>query len=84
MKVTDLETKYKYTFYVVSRNQYGTSLPTSILKVNISSRAWAGETKFSSASPPHMLEVGGKSATSLQITWNPPVIAHPEDILSYK
>ncbi len=82
--VNDLETNMFYTFYVVARNSYGTSLPTSILKVNVSDASWSGSSITSAASPPHLLEVGAKSALWLDITWNPPVIAHPEDMLSYR
>lgn len=82
--IKDLETNMFYTFYVVARNSYGTSLPTSILKVNVSAVAWTGGSIKGAASPPHLLEVGAKSALWLDITWNPPVIAHPEDILAYR
>jgi len=82
--IGSLETNMFYTFYVVSRNSYGTSLPTSILKVNVSTEAWEGKYLMSATSPPHLLEVGSKSALWLDLTWNPPVIAHPEDILAYR
>ena len=83
VKVEDLVTGRLYSFYVVSRNEKGTSLPSSILTVNISLAAWSGET-VGATSPPHVLRLSSKTTTSLSLEWNPPSIAHPEDQIRYR
>jgi len=86
--VSGLETGGLYRFFVVSRNAQGTSLPSSILRVNVSAAAWGllpkGVVLRGSTSPPHLVEVEAHSATWLQVTWNPPAITHPEDVLRYR
>ena len=83
VKVDGLVTGQLYSFYVVSRNDKGTSLPSSILTVNISLAAWTGQT-VGSTSPPHVLRLSSETTTSLSLEWNPPSIAHPEDQISYR
>eukprot|EP00092_Neocalanus_flemingeri_P093803 GFUD01119242.1.p1 GENE.GFUD01119242.1~~GFUD01119242.1.p1 ORF type:complete len:1460 (+),score=180.34 GFUD01119242.1:219-4598(+) len=84
VKIPDLETGKKYRFFVVSRNEKGTSLPSSIVTVNVSSESWNGTSISGASSPPHLLEVDSHSATWLQFAWNPPAITHPEDVLKYR
>ena len=82
VKVDNLTTNKLYSFYVVSRNSMGTSLPSSILTLNITT---ASKIKSVGAtSPPHGLEVGKSTSSSLELSWNPPAILHPEDQLTYK
>ena len=69
-----------YSFYVVSRNSLGSSLPSSVFSLNISSKTWA---RAGASSPPHQLTVEGKTTDSVDLQWNPPAIRHPEDRLSY-
>ena len=83
VKVDDLETGRLYSFYVVSRNKKGTSLPSSILTVNISLAAWTGQT-VGATSPPHVLRLRSRTESSLSLEWNPPSIAHPEDQIRYR
>ena len=82
--VENLETGTFYRFFVVSRNEKGTSLPSALVKVNVSAAAWDGKGVAGTTSPPHLLEVEAHSATWLQFTWNPPAITHPEDVLKYR
>merc|ERR1719228_81789 len=84
VKIPDLQTGKKYKFFVVSRNQKGTSLPSSIVNLNVSSEAWSGSSIKGASSPPHRLEVESHSATWLQFAWNPPAITHPEDVFKYR
>ena len=84
MKIPNLETGKKYKFFVVSRNEKGTSLPSSIITLNVSAEGWSGKPIEGSSSPPHLLEVESHSATWLQFAWNPPAITHPEDVLKYR
>jgi len=84
VKIQELQTGKKYRFFVVSRNEKGTSLPSSIVTVNVSAKAWNGTSISGSTSPPHLLEVESHSATWLQFVWNPPAITHPEDVLKYR
>ena len=44
IKVSNLTVGGIYKFYVVSRNENGTSLPSSILTLNMSKAAWNGIT----------------------------------------
>ena len=83
VKVDGLETGRLYSFYVVSRNEKGTSLPSSLLTVNISLAAWTGQA-VGATSPPHLLRLRSESTTSLSLEWNPPSIAHPEDQIRYR
>lgn len=76
--IESLEKGALYNFLVISANEYGTSLPSSILTIN------ATKTKEKVAiagvpSAPHSLLLEGKSATSLTILWQPPVISLPTD-----
>ena len=80
----NLETGKSYRIFVVSRNEKGTSLPSSLLRVTASARAWGGREILGTTSPPHFLQVEAHSATWLQFTWNPPAITHPENILKYR
>jgi hypothetical protein len=40
--VSGLKTDTKYRFFVIARNVFGTSLPSSVVTVNVSSAAWDG------------------------------------------
>ena len=80
----NLEAGQFYRFFVVARNNIGTSLPSSLVRLNVSTAAWDGKDVKGTSSPPHLLEVEAHSATWLQFTWNPPAITHPEDVLKYK
>ena len=63
VKVDGLVTGRLYSFYVVARNEKGTSLPSSILTVNISLAAWTGEA-VGATSPPHVLRISSETTTS--------------------
>ena len=83
VKVEGLDTGKVYSFYVVSRNEKGSSLPSSILTTNISLSAWTGQA-VASSSPPHVLRLVSTTTTSLTLQWNPPSVAHPQDRLTYR
>ena len=42
IKINDLTKGEVYSFFVVSRNENGTSLPSSVLTLNVSEAAWNG------------------------------------------
>jgi len=89
VKIEGLETGKIYRFFVISRNDQGTSLPSSIVTLNVSSDAWNGNwdqlPQYKGAtSPPHLLKLDSHAATWLQFTWNTPAISHPEDVLKYR
>ena len=73
-----------YRFFVVSHNQKGSSLPSSIIKLNVSAAAWQGIPISGASSPPHILSLDARSPTWLKFSWNPPAISHPEDLLKYR
>jgi len=84
VKVDGLETGKLYRFFVVSRNDMGTSLPSSIVTLNVSSAAYNTNQMSGATSSPHQLELSSRSSTWLEFTWNPPAISHPEDMLLYR
>lgn len=88
IKITGLEVGRKHSFFVVARNAAGTSLPSSIISLNVSKEAWSGDHAngviHGVSSPPHLLAVESHSATWLQFAWNPPAISHPESVLKYR
>jgi hypothetical protein len=84
VKISGLEVGSLYRFFVVSHNQKGSSLPSSIIKLNVSAAAWQGIPISGASSPPHILSLDGRSPTGLTFSWNPPAISHPEDLLKYR
>ena len=57
MTITGLETDTKYQFFAISRNQFGTSLPTSLISLNVSRAAWDGQKVTGKPSAPHGIEL---------------------------
>ena len=68
--ITGLETDTKYQFFAISRNQFGTSLPTSLISVNVSRAAWNGQKVTGKPSAPHGIELvkGGFISESIFIS----------------
>lgn len=79
-----LETGKLYNIFVVSRNEHGTSLPSSILLINVSTTDLGDKKLAAVTSPPHSLAVSGHSATYVTITWQPPEFSHPSEQLTYR
>ncbi|XP_046473967.1 Ig-like and fibronectin type-III domain-containing protein 2 isoform X1 [Neodiprion pinetum] len=82
--ITGLENHKLYQMFVVSRNKYGTSLPTSVLMINITSIEIDDKGVHAVTSPPHSLAVSGHSATWVTISWQPPEFSHPSENLTYE
>ncbi|XP_014259678.1 Ig-like and fibronectin type-III domain-containing protein 1 isoform X2 [Cimex lectularius] len=82
--LTDLEKGELYNIFVVARNQHGTSLPSSILLINITKTNIGDKTIAAITSPPHSLAVSGHSAQYVTITWQPPEFSNPSEKLSYR
>ncbi|XP_025837036.1 Ig-like and fibronectin type-III domain-containing protein 1 [Agrilus planipennis] len=79
--LTDLEEGALYQIFVVSKNQHGTSLPSSTILINVT---YNDEKSVSAVtSPPHALAVATHSATWVTITWQPPYFSHPTEQVSY-
>ncbi|XP_023310369.1 Ig-like and fibronectin type-III domain-containing protein 1 isoform X2 [Anoplophora glabripennis] len=81
--ITGLEENHMYHIFVVARNEYGTSLPSSIIVINL---VKSDQSKWVNGvtSPPHSLAVASHSATWVTITWQPPEFSHPSEIITYK
>ncbi|XP_019771440.1 Ig-like and fibronectin type-III domain-containing protein 2 isoform X3 [Dendroctonus ponderosae] len=81
--LTDLEENAMYQVFVVARNAYGTSLPSSIVFIKLAN---GNESKWVNGvtSPPHSLAVASHSATWVTITWQPPEFSHPSEQISYR
>ncbi|XP_002074396.3 Ig-like and fibronectin type-III domain-containing protein 2 isoform X1 [Drosophila willistoni] len=84
--LTDLEPNVLYRITVVTRGNYGTSLPASMLLVDTSNNNTNGQQNgtWAAPSPPHSLTVAGHSATWMQLTWQPPEYAHPHERMTYR
>ncbi|KAF7279649.1 hypothetical protein GWI33_006881 [Rhynchophorus ferrugineus] len=79
----NLEAFAMYQVFVVSRNMYGTSLPSSIVVIKLSN--WnESEWVNAVASPPHSLAVASHSATWVTIAWQPPEFSHPSEQINYR
>ncbi|KAL1497939.1 hypothetical protein ABEB36_008819 [Hypothenemus hampei] len=81
--LTDLEPEATYEVFVVARNEYGTSLPSSIVFIQLTN---SNESKWVNAvsSPPHSLAVASHSATWVTISWQPPEFSHPSEQIFYR
>ncbi|XP_068617615.1 Ig-like and fibronectin type-III domain-containing protein 2 [Battus philenor] len=79
-RIVDLEPNSTYHVFVVAVNEHGTSLPSSMLLLNITE----SEKEVSGIpSPPHSLSVSSHSATWLTLTWQPPQFSLPDEKITY-
>ncbi|KAB0793035.1 hypothetical protein PPYR_12655 [Photinus pyralis] len=78
----NLEKSAFYQLFVVSRNQHGTSLPSSILTLQVAKSD--GERVSGVTSPPHSLAIASHSATWVTITWQPPAFSLPSQQITYR
>ena len=83
LKIPRLEVKKVYQFFVVATNSAGTSLPSSLVTVNVSRDAWEGVEVAGSPSPPHQLTALRVAVDSIQLSWQPPTISNHEWPLHY-
>ncbi|XP_054267567.1 Ig-like and fibronectin type-III domain-containing protein 1 [Macrosteles quadrilineatus] len=72
-----------YNIFVVSRNEHGTSLPSSLLLINATKTALPEGGITGVTSPPHSLAVSSHSATYVTISWQPPEFSHPAEPIKY-
>lgn len=79
--LTNLDKGANYHIFVVARNPHGTSLPSSIVMLNISKDVDMAQ---GVTSPPHSLAVSSHSATWVTITWQPPEFSHPSELITYQ
>ncbi|XP_046405305.1 Ig-like and fibronectin type-III domain-containing protein 1 isoform X1 [Ischnura elegans] len=82
--ITSLDKGYVYDFFVVSRNDEGTSLPASSIMINVTETKLEGKGIAAVTSPPHSLSVASHSATYVVISWQPPEFSHPTEEISYR
>lgn len=80
----NLEKGKLYNMFVVSRNEHGTSLPSSILLINVSSTDVGERGLAAVTSSPHSLAVSSHSATYVTISWQPPEFSQPAEQLIYR
>ena len=83
VKIPRLEVEKVYQFFVVARNSAGSSLPSSLVTVNVSRAAWEGVEVKGAPSPPHQLRALRVSVDSVQLSWQPPTISSHELPLHY-
>ena len=72
-----------HQFFVVARNQYGTSLPTSLITVNTSRVGWNGQRVDGLPSPPHEIQAL-TGADTIQLSWTAPAVSAPDDYHKYR
>ena len=82
-KIPRLEVEKVYQFFVVARNSAGSSLPSSLVTVNVSRAAWDGVEIKGAPSPPHQLRALRVSVDSVQLSWQAPTISAHELPLHY-
>ncbi|KAG8229762.1 hypothetical protein J437_LFUL007060 [Ladona fulva] len=82
--ITGLDTGSIYDFFVVSRNEHGTSMPSSAIMLNVTNTEIEGKGIAAVTSPPHSLSVSSHSATWVIITWQPPEFSHPTEQITYR
>lgn len=80
--LSDLEPRETYQLFVVSQNEHGTSIPSSMIL--ITAKKTNGEIVDGVTSPPHSLAVASHSATWVSVTWQPPEFSHPAELITYK
>eukprot|EP00095_Tigriopus_kingsejongensis_P012676 maker-scaffold22_size673200-snap-gene-3.19 protein:Tk12676 transcript:maker-scaffold22_size673200-snap-gene-3.19-mRNA-1 annotation:"ig-like and fibronectin type-iii domain-containing protein" len=80
--ITDLDTDARYQFFIISRNPWGTSLPSSLITLNMSGEA-TKTVMEGVATAPHSVIVTKKGPDFLSLTWTNPTISHPLDYLRY-
>ncbi|XP_068232541.1 LOW QUALITY PROTEIN: myomesin-3-like, partial [Palaemon carinicauda] len=83
-EVKDLKKGSLYNFFVVAAIEEGISLPSSVITVNITSDSANGTSIAGVSSPPHSVVLEAKTATTLTIGWQPPILALPTDRFKYK
>lgn len=82
--LTNLTAGKLYNIFVISLNEEGKSLPSSVLTINATDGAHSEGVVVGVPSAPHSLVLDSKTATSLTIVWQPPELAHPTDSFTYK
>lgn len=83
--ITGLNSNILHQFFVISRNEAGTSLPSSIVFVNVSSAAWKGNDKMHGLpTPPHTVTITKRGADFIELAWTTPAISMPDERLKYR
>ena len=62
----------------------GTSLPSSLITINVSRSSWNGQKVTGKSSAPHGVELVDTGANMLSFAWTAPVISDHEDLLKYR
>ncbi|XP_037031427.1 Ig-like and fibronectin type-III domain-containing protein 2 isoform X3 [Bradysia coprophila] len=86
IELKNLERNAIYRIMVVSRGEFGSSLPSSMLVINTSTSNanYSASDVYAVPSPPHSLLISDHSATWVRVAWQPPEFSHPHEIISYK
>lgn len=79
-----LEHKKTYKIFVISRNDHGTSLPSSMLLINVTKTEMESGGIKGVPSSPHSLAVSSHSANWVTISWHPPEFSHYSEALIYR
>lgn len=82
--ITELEKSKLYKIFVTSRNEHGTSLPSSILMINTTKTDVQEGGIKGVPSSPHSLGVSSHSANWVTISWQPPQFSHFAEAIIYR
>lgn len=80
--VDGLEKNATYHLFVIAVNEHGTSLPSSMLLLNVTDDS-AEKQITGIPSHPHSLSVSSHSATWLTVDWQPPQFSKPDEKITY-
>lgn len=81
--INNLKSKQLYNFFVLAANDHGTSLPSSIITINITKEALSNGTISGVPSAPQGISVTSRSADYITVSWQQPALVHPTDRLTY-
>lgn len=81
--LSNLQNNKTYKIFVVSRNDQGTSLPSSVLFINVTDAATDTRIKASLSSP-HSLVISSHSANWVTVSWQPPQFSEFGQAITYR
>ncbi len=73
-----------HQFFVIARNSHGTSLPSSVLHINISAESWNGESVKGLPTAPHQIVVTRQGTDFISLAWTGPAVSDPNGVIKYR
>ncbi|XP_041982407.1 Ig-like and fibronectin type-III domain-containing protein 1 isoform X2 [Aricia agestis] len=82
-RLEGLDVNSTYHMFVVAQNEHGSSVPSSMLLLNVTDGDTENKEVSGIPSPPHSLSVSSHSATWLTLSWQPPQFSLPDEKITY-